>query len=223
MKALTVAVLAGCVLVAGVAYAQQPPVQQQTPPPAQQTPPPAQQQPPAVPPAAAPQAAPAPAAKFPEGAKYAFINIQRIASESAEGKSSSSRIEALRAKKAAELTEKNKMVEALQAKQRSAVMSESASAQVQKDIDKTQVEIQRMTQDAQAELQDLQNELQLDFQRKVGPVIEAVAREKGLQLLFSQADSGLVWADAGLDLTAEVIRRMDAAAALAPKPAAPKK
>ena len=224
MKALTVAVLAGCVLVAGVAYAQQPPVQQ-TPPPAQQTPPPAQQQPPAVPPAAAPQAAPAPAAKFPEGAKYAFINIQRIASESAEGKSSSSRIEALRAKKASELTEKNKLVEALQAKQRSAVMSESASAQVQKDIDKAQVDIQRMTQDAQSELQDLQNELQLDFQRKVGPVIEAVAREKGLQLLFSQADSGLVWADGGLDLTAEVIRRLDAASAAAPKPApaAPKK
>jgi outer membrane protein len=216
MKAFTVAVLAGCVLAAGVAYAQQPPVQQQTPPPAQQ-------QPPAAPPAAAPQAAPAAAAKFPEGAKYAFINIQRIASESAEGKASSGRIEALRGKKAAELTEKNKAVEALQAKQRSAVMSEAAAAQVQKDIDKAQVDIQRMTQDAQAELQDLQNELQLDFQRKVGPVVEAVAREKGLQLLFSQTDSGLVWADAGLDLTAEVIRRLDAASAAAQKPAAPKK
>ncbi|MFO7694924.1 MAG: OmpH family outer membrane protein [Vicinamibacterales bacterium] len=211
MKALTVAVLAGCVLVAGVAYAQQaaPPVQQ-TPPSAQQTPPPAQ------------QAAPAPVA-FPEGAKYAFLNIQRIASESSEGKTSSSRIEALRAKKAAELTEKNKAVESLQAKQRSAVLGEAAAAQIQKEIDKTQVEIQRMTQDAQAELQDLQNELQLDFQRKVGPVIESVAREKGLQLLFSQADSGLVWADAGLDLTAEVIRRLDAASAGAQKPAPPKK
>jgi len=222
MKAFTVAVLAWCVLVAGVAYAQQPPVQQQAPPPAQQTPPPAQQTPPAAP-AAAPPAAPAPAPKFPEGAKYAFINIQRIASESSEGKASSARIEALRSKKASELTEKNKTVEALQAKQRSAVMSEAAAAQVQKDIDKTQVEIQRMTQDAQAELQELQNELQLDFQRKVGPVIESVAREKGLQLLFSQTDSGLVWADVGLDLTAEVIRRMDAASAANPKPAAPKK
>jgi outer membrane protein len=214
---LTVTVLAACVLVAGVAHAQQPPVQQQTPPPAQQTPPPAAQ------PAAAPQAPPAPAAKFPEGAKYAFINIQRIASESAEGKTSSSRIEQLRAKKASELSEKNKTIEALQAKQRSSVLGEAAAAQIQKDIDKTQVEIQRMTQDAQSELQDLQNELQLDFQRKVGPVIEAVAREKGLQLLFSQADSGLVWADTGLDLTAEVIRRLDAASAAAQKPAPPKK
>ena len=222
MKAFTVAVLAACVLGAGVAYAQQPPAQQ-TPPPAQQTPPPAQQTPPAAPAAAAPQAAPAPAPKFPEGAKYAFINIQRIASESSDGRASSSRIEALRSKKAAELAEKNKAVEGLQAKQRSAVMSEAASAQVQKDLDRTQVEIQRMTQDAQAELQELQNELQLDFQRKVGPVIEAVSREKGLQLLFSQADSGLVWADPGLDLTAEVIRRLDAASAALQKPAPPKK
>jgi Skp family chaperone for outer membrane proteins len=71
-------------------------------------------------------------------------------------------------------------------------------------------------------LQELQNELQLDFQRKVGPVIEAVAREKGLHLLFSQSDSGLVWADTGLDMTAEVIRRLDAASAAA-KAAAPKK
>jgi len=198
MKAFTVACLAGCLLVPGVALAQQAPAQA-----------PAQQAPPAL------------AVKFPDGVKYAFINIQRIASESADGKASTSRIEALRAKLAAELAEKNKAVEALQAKQRSAVMSESAAAQVQRDIDKAQVEIQRMTQDAQSELQDLQNELQIEFQRKVGPVIEAVAREKELQLLFSQSDSGLVWADISLDLTAEVIHRLDAAAAA--KPAAPKK
>ena len=195
---------------AGVAYAQQAP---------------ATQTPPAAPAAqAAPAAAPAPVVKFPEGAKYAFINIQRIAAESSDGKASSTRIEALRAKKAGELADRNKALEALQAKQRSAVMSESAAAQVQKDIDKAQLDIQRLTQDAQSELQDLQNELQLDFQRKVGPVIEAVAREKSLQLLFSQTDSGLLWADLGLDLTSEVIRRLDAAAAVAtPKPAAPKK
>ena len=180
----------------GLVFAQQPPVQQ----------PPAQQAPPA---AAAPAAAPA--AKFPEGARYAYINIQQIAAESSEGKTFSGRIEQLRAKKAAELNEKNKQVETNQTKLRSAVMSEDARVQVQKDIDKAQVEIQRMTQDAQAELQELQNELQLDFQRKLGPVIQAVAKEKGVYFLFSQADSGLVWADPGLDLTAEVIARFDAA------------
>lgn len=206
MKAFNAAATIGGVLLAGLAFAQNPPTQQA--PPVQQTPP--------------AQAAPAqpaqPAVVFPEGSKYAYMNIQRVAAESAEGKASSARIEALRQKKANELNERNKQLEAAQAKLRSSVLDENARAQIQKDIDKQQVDIQRLTQDAQAELQDLQNELQIDFQRKLAPVVELVAKEKNLQFLFSQADSGLVWADPGLDLTGEIIRRFDAAtAAAAPK------
>jgi len=215
MKAFTVAAAVVCILVAGMASAQ-----------TGQT-----AQPPAKPAAAAPQtpakpAAPAPAAtpappdvKFPEGAKFAFINIQRIASESNEGKTSSARLEGLRAKKASDLNDKNKAIETLQAKQKSNVMSDDARAQAQREIDKLQVDIQRMTQDAQQEMQDMQNELQVDFQRKVAPIIQLVAQEKNIQMLFSQGDSGLVWADTGLDLTNEVIKRFDAVAAAA-KPAA---
>lgn len=215
MKAFTVAALVGCVLVSGFAYAQQPPVKPVTPPAAPQAQPAAQAPP--APPAAQPPAKPA-EPKFLEGVKYAFINIQRIAAESAEGKASSAKIEQLRTKRAAELSDKTKQIEGLQAKQRSAVLGEDARLQIQKDIDKINKEVERLTQDAQGELQELQNDLQVDFQRKVAPVIEAVARDKGLQMLFSQADSGLVWADAGLDLTLEVIRRLDAATAAAAPP-----
>lgn len=204
MKAFTVAAVIGGVLAAGLVYAQQPP---------------AQQAPPTAPAQAAPPAAAEP--KFPDGVRYAYVDIQEVAAASASGKAASSRIEALRAKKAGELNDKNKQVEANQAKLRSSVMSAEAQAQVQRDIDKLQVEIQRMTQDAQAELQDLQNQLTMEFQRQLGPVIQAVAQDKGIHLLFSQPD--LVWADPGLDLTNEVIRRFDAATAKPAAPAPPKK
>ena len=36
--------------------------------------------------------------------------------------------------------------------------------------------------------------------------------ERGTQILFSQADAGIVWADPALDITADVIKRFDAAA-----------
>ena len=49
---------------------------------------------PAAAPAPAPQAAPA-QPPFPAGARYAFINIQRIAAESAQGKALSSRVQTL--------------------------------------------------------------------------------------------------------------------------------
>ena len=226
MKVSTVAsTLLGVILVAGLASAQQPPPVQKPPvpkPPVQQTPPaqPPATQPPAAQAPAQPVVPPAPAAKFPEGAKYAYINIQAIAGTSAEGKASTARLEALRTKKANELAEKNRQVEGNQKKLTSSVLAADAQAQIQREIDKLQLDIQRMTQDAQTELQDLQNELQLDFQRKLGPIVQQLSMEKGLQILFSQTDSGIVWADPGLDLTGELIRRFDATMAAA-KPKAP--
>jgi hypothetical protein len=103
-------------------------------------PPPAAQKPPTPPPAAQPPAAatppvaqPAPPPRpFPEGAKVAFINIPRIASESVEGKASTSRVTALREKKLAELNAKNKQVETAQTKLSSgALLSDEARAATQ--------------------------------------------------------------------------------------------
>jgi outer membrane protein len=188
-------------------------------------------------PAAAPAPAPAPQAApaqppFPAGAKYAFINIQRIAAESAQGKTLSSRVQTLNTQKVTQLNDKNKALQTAQQKLDSggSVLSDAARAQLEKDIDRQQTEIQRFTDDAQKEVQELQNELQAEFQQKLGPVIQQVAQEKKLEILFSALDAGIVWADAGLDLTTEVIRRFDAAnpaaaaptaAAPAPRPAAP--
>lgn len=195
-------------LVSGAAFAQQVPPPQQTPP--QQTPPPPPQ--PAKP-AQAPVTKP-----FPEGSRVAFVDVQRIASESAEGKAATAKINEFQQKKTAELATKNKALEANQLKlsQSGSVMSESARSQLQKEIDKQQLEIQRAQQDAQAELEELNDTLQQEFQRKLAPLIQQIAAEKGLFILFSRADAGIVWIDPALDLTAEVIRRFDAARA-APK------
>jgi outer membrane protein len=185
---------------------------------------------PAAPPAA--QAAPAAEPAFPAGAKYAFVNIQRIAAESGQGKALSSRVQALNNQKVTDLNEKNKALQAAQQKLDSggSVLSDAARGQLEKDIDRQQTDIQRFTDDAQKEVQDLQNELQAEFQQKLGPVIQQIAQEKKLEILFSALDAGIIWADAGLDLTSEVIRRFDAAApaaatatppaAAAPRPAA---
>src|SRR5262245_4077903 len=107
-------------------------------------------------PAPAPQAAPA-QPPFPAGAKYAFINIQRIAAESAQGKALSSRVQTLNTQKVNELNEKNKALQSAQQKLDSgaSVLNEGARAQLEKDIDRQQTEIQRFTDDAQKEVQEL--------------------------------------------------------------------
>jgi len=168
------------------------------------------------------QAATAAEPAFPAGSKYAFVNIQRIAAESAQGKVLSARVQALNNQKVTELDAKNKALQASQQKLDSggSVLSDAARAQLAKDIDRQQTEIQRFTDDAQKDVTELQNELQAEFQQKLGPVIQQIAQEKKLEILFSALDAGIIWADAGLDLTSEVIRRFDVAAPVAAAPAA---
>jgi outer membrane protein len=182
-------------------------------------------QPPAKPATPAPQmpaptpqpAAPAPAAQppvpFPAGAKFAYINPPRIFQETAAGKAAVGRINTLTQKKQTEFQAKQKAMADNQQKLQSSggVMSDAARGQLEKEIEKQNTELQRFQQDAQAEITELQNEVQAEFVQKVNPIIDAVAKEKGLQIVFNGGDAGFAWADPGLDLTSEVIKRLDAA------------
>ena len=204
----TMMALAALALAAGSAWAQTPAAG------APATQKPADPAPTGQPPASA-AAAPRP---FPEGAKVAYIDLQYIASNSVEGKQATSKIQEFAKKKTAELEGKQKALEAARQKllQGGTVLSDSARSQMEKDIEKQARELQYAQQEAQSEQQSLTAELQNEFQTRLNPVIDQVAQEKGLHLVLSIADSGAVWVNTGLNISAEVMKRLDAA-----KPAAP--
>ena len=211
MRSSLVIVAIGIALMAGPVNAGQTPAAPKTAPPAGA---PAAQAPPAQ-----PAAAPAPPRPFPEGAKIAYVNVQRIASESSEGQAATKRLSSLREEKEKDLVARNaKFEEARKRLETSAsVLSESVRTTQQKDVERLQTDLQRATQDAQKAVEDLQNELQLEFQRKLLPVLSEVSAAKGLHMVFSSIDSGVVWADPGLDITTDIVKKLDAAAAAAPK------
>jgi len=183
---------------------------------------------PAAPPAAAPAPATPPAAPlvqvpFPQGSKYAYVNIQGIMQLSADGKAAAAKIVAEQKRLQAEAEQRHKTMEASQQKLQtgSTLLSEAARAQLEKDIEKMQRDGERFEQDAQADLTDMQQKLQADFNRKLFPVLEKLCKDMGLQMLFSAGDSGLIWAEPGLDLTQEAVKRLDVAPTPPPAPAAP--
>jgi Skp family chaperone for outer membrane proteins len=226
MKGSVLAALA-LVLSATSAYAQaagQQPAGQPPARPAQ----PAQTTPrPAAPAQTAPAPAPAPApvlppqAPFPAGAKAGFVNLQAIAQLTAEGKAAAAKVNALAQKKQTEGAAKSKALQDNQTKLQTSgnVMSEAARGQLEKEIERQTVEGQRFEQDAQAELNELQQELQKEFQDKLMPILVDISKEKGLQVLFSAGDAGVIWIEPGIDLTMEAVKRMDATPA---KPSAAK-
>jgi Skp family chaperone for outer membrane proteins len=201
--------------------------QGQTPPPRPAAPAPAAPAPaaprPTAPPPAAVQAPAPPAVPFQTGLKYAYINVQQIAAESVEGRAANERVKALNDQKVKELNDRNRQVQATQQKidQGGSVLNDAARGQLQADLERQQRDIQRFTEDAQQDVAALQQQLQEEFQRKLNPIIDRVAREKQVHMIFSAGDSGLVWADPTLNLTPDVIKAFDASAPSAARPATP--
>src|SRR4029078_3854276 len=104
---LSIVAVAHTVALAAPSFAQTPPAGAPKP----QTPPAGAAQPPG----AAPKPPPPPM-PLPQDAKYAFIDVQQIASSSAAGKEASKRLQALSEKKQAEVGDKNKQLQALSTK-----------------------------------------------------------------------------------------------------------
>jgi Skp family chaperone for outer membrane proteins len=100
------------------------------------------------------------------------------------------------------------------------VLSDQARGQMEKDIDKQTRELQFAQQDAQAEQTQLTQDLQNEFQSRLHPIIDQVAKEKALHYVLSIDDSGAVWANTGLNISAEVMKRLDAGAKTTAAPAA---
>jgi outer membrane protein len=214
MRLLAIVLAFSITLAAGVTYAQAPAA-------------PGTQKPAAPAPAPAPAkpAAPTqPPPKFQDGLKYAYVNMQRVASESGDGKVAAEKLKAFQDQKGRELQDRQKTLQAAQQKLESggSVLSDAARAQLAADIEKQQRDLQRLSEDAQQDVQNLAQQVEEDFTRRVLPVVGKVAQDKQVHFVFNAAQSGLIWAEPGMDLTTEVIAAMNAGGARpAPAAAAP--
>jgi outer membrane protein len=168
------------------------------------------QQPPAQPlPSATP--GPQPPQPFPQAVRVGVIDMLRVFGDTAWGKAAQTRIDALGQKKAAELSERQKKLQVDNQKLETAdMLNDAARKETQASIQRQEKELQRAQQDAQEEFNQLRQEVQESFNAKLGPILQALVNEKKLTMLFRTTDSGLVFFDQSLDLTAEVIKRFDA-------------
>jgi Skp family chaperone for outer membrane proteins len=154
----------------------------------------------------------APVRPFPDGTTLAYVDMQAVGRESALGKRFAAEIEALRTKRSDDLNEKNKALEAEQQRleQSASVMSPEARLKLQQSIDAKSRELQFQTKQAQADVDDLKQELGRTFNAAIAPILAEVANTRHVQLLFDRERGGVVWVDPALDLTKEVIARLDA-------------
>ena len=149
--------------------------------------------------------------------KYGYINVQDVASLSQDGKAAALKLTTLRDKLQKDLQAKKAALDAADKKLKTeGALRADGGAQLQADIERQSRDLERMAQDADEDIEKLTNQLQAEFMTKLRPAIDKVAREKQVDLVFNLQESGLVWAIAGTNLTADVIRVLDTAKAAAP-------
>jgi outer membrane protein len=143
--------------------------------------------------------------------RLAFFSAQRAFAQSVIGKTAQARLSALEAERAREIEVRNRTLEA----QRQALTAASglldtaARSQRAKELEKFEVDLQRFIQDAQAEMMGAQRDVESAFLAKIRPALDQVAKERGLLLVINE-DAGLVaWADPVLDITPEIVKRID--------------
>lgn len=173
-----------------------------------------------------------PADAVAQNAKFAWVDLARIAGESSDGQAANARVQELSEQKLAEIQARNAeaqgevgtLTQQLQESQQKLqqgqnVMSAEAAGALQREISRLQVDVQRATQDsnadiarltedAEAEVQALQVQLQRDFEARLLPAIDKLATDNGLTFIFNAAQ-GLVWADPTMDVTQQLIDVLD--------------
>jgi outer membrane protein len=176
----------------------------------------------------------------PAAAKVALIDMARVSAESQLGKQYAAQLEQLQTdintaaqSKQTELQKMDAAIQTLQEElqKQGAVLSQEARDNKQQEIvrkgrerqaflEDGQAEINRMRERAQQQAQSINNE----FQVKIRPVVEKVAKEKGYDMVLDSQVAFVITRD--FDITRDVIARADqempgTAAAAPAAPAAP--
>jgi outer membrane protein len=163
--------------------------------------------------AAAPAPAQQPAAPA-SSIKVAVIDTERILLTSATGKKALADLKKLQEAKEAEARTKQQEIKDLQAKLADGRLSlaQDKLSEMEKQLEEKLIGMRRFQEDANAELGKKRDQVLAAIDQKVMPVINQVGKEMGYTLIFRKFESGLIYADEAIDITAAVIQRLDGAA-----------
>ena len=81
---------------------------------------------------------------------------------------------------------------------------------LQRQVEDKSLQLQRLNEDVQNELGARQAALTEEITQKIATIIDELGAERGFTLIFNYVQSGLAYWDPAVDLTDEIIARLDA-------------
>jgi Skp family chaperone for outer membrane proteins len=142
------------------------------------------------------------------GATVGYVHGQRLSSETEDGRKGAERLRTAQRDLAADIRTKQAALETTRAELLKAPPDDRARLQQQEQQQRQDLE--RTAVQGQAQLQTLQRQISSDVVAKARVVIDGLMKDEPIRMVLN-ADAAVVWASPELDLTDEVIARMNAA------------
>jgi Skp family chaperone for outer membrane proteins len=149
--------------------------------------------------------------------KVGVFNADRVLAESAPGQQALALFNQLRDQRVGELQVQQNEINGLQQQAATATPGTLEAARLERDLEDRLLRLDRLQQDVQQELGMRQNELTVEITELVSQIISSMGQEEGYAVIFNTLQSGLVYVSPALDLTDEIIGKINAMSA--PDPA----
>lgn len=164
------------------------------------------------------------AAQTAPASKPATINVQRAILTTKDGEKAQADLQAKFAPRRAALEKKNSDIVAKQdqLKKGAATMSQEAQQRIAREIDSDQKSLQRDSEDFDADVQADESKVMNELGTRLLEVVGKYANQNGITLVMdvSNQQTAVIWADAGIDITNDIVKLYDLAHPVAAAPAA---
>lgn len=154
--------------------------------------------------------------------QIAVLNWNRAVVDSVEGKQATAEFQKKYESRRVELNKLQEEIQTLQKQLNQGGSGEGAQAALTRQIDAKSTALKRAREDSEKEFSSMQNEILSRISKKILPVVNQFAQEKNISVIIDSSNQAaqLVYYDASIEITDEVIKRFDAVQGSAPGPAA---
>ena len=144
--------------------------------------------------------------------RIAVVDVDFVAVQSPAGQELAAEITALQAQYQSELASRQAQVEEIQGRIAAVDSSDVAQQrQLQREYQDALTSFQRYQQDIQSQAQTHRTTGLQRVREEIGPAIEAIMREEGFDLILNAGNPGVVMHSERVDITDQVLARLEAA------------
>ena len=140
-----------------------------------------------------------------ERIKIGYIDIQKVISESQAGKRARDRFQAQVKKAESDIIKERQDIERLKAEldKKGPLLKDEERRNIEADLQKRSINLQRSMSDHQQELQVRNNEMMSEILKELEKIVNEVGKAEKFTLILER--SQILYSDQGIDITSKVI------------------